>query len=67
MPRTGCSNLKSGWTRPEILGVTKLPDDAEVVPTVTGAQSDLTRRSWEGAGVRGAPRRSGLRPVPNQG
>jgi hypothetical protein len=27
----------------EILGVTKLPDDAEVVPTVTGAQSDLTR------------------------
>jgi hypothetical protein len=43
MPGTGCSNLKSGWTRPlwagargvhpkEILGVTKLPDDAEGCP-----------------------------------
>jgi hypothetical protein len=78
MPGTGCSNLKSGWTRPlwagargvhpkEILGVTKLPDDAEVVPTVTGAQSDLTRAVLGGGRREKAARRRGLRPVPNQG
>jgi hypothetical protein len=67
MPRTGCSNLKSGWTRPEILGVTKLPDDAEVVPTITGAQSDLTRAVLGGGRRERGTATEWLTPGPESG